>query len=86
MLVEWLDSRSGEGWVRLDELEGTVAKCRSVGWIVAKDIDSLTLASHVSNNPEQCCGDMTIPRRAILKVIALNIPKRGATPNARNRR
>lgn len=75
VLVEWLDSRRGEGWVRLDELEGTITKCRSVGWIVAKDAVSVTLASHLGESPAQCCGDMTIPSRSVLRVVPVSIPK-----------
>lgn len=75
VLVEWEDSRRGEGWVRLEELENTITRCRSVGWIIAKDKTSLTLAGHMGVDPEQCCGDLTIPMRAILKMIPLSIPK-----------
>lgn len=75
VLVEWLDSRRGEGWVRLDELEGSITRCRSVGWIISKDADSLTLAGHLGENPDQCCGDLTIPTRAVLKMTPLSIPK-----------
>jgi hypothetical protein len=77
VLVEWLDSRRGEGWVRLDELgDLSVTRCKSVGWIIAKDSSSLTLAGHIGENPEQCCGDITIPTKSILKTINLREPKR----------
>ncbi len=62
--------------MRLDELEGTVTHCRSVGWIVAKDAESVTLAGHLGENPDQCCGDVTIPNKAVVKIIPLTIPKR----------
>jgi hypothetical protein len=75
VLVEWEDSRRGEGWVRLDELENTVTKCRSVGWVIAKDATSLTLAGHMGIDPEQCCGDLTIPMRAVLRMVSLSVPK-----------
>ena len=78
VIVEWLDSRRGEGWVRLDELESTVTRCRSVGWIVAKDAESVTLAGHLGENPDQCCGDLTIPNRAVVRMTPLTIPKRYA--------
>jgi len=77
VLVEWQDSRRGEGWVRLDELESTITQCRSVGWIIAKDALSLTLAGHLGENPAQCCGDLTIPNRAIQQIIPLKVPTRG---------
>jgi hypothetical protein len=76
VLVEWSDSRRGEGWVRLDELNGTITKCKSVGWIVAKDSKSLTLAGHLGENPEQCCGDLTIPKCSIRSITPLQAVKR----------
>lgn len=71
VMIEWLDSRRGDGWVRLDDLDDSVTECRSVGWVVAKDKRSLTLAGHIGRNPEQCCGDLTIPRCAISKITPL---------------
>lgn len=73
VLVEWLDSRRGEGWTRLEDLEldNAIIKCKSVGWVLAQDRSSLTLAGHIGENPAQCCGDMTIPRKAILKIRTL---------------
>ncbi|MHB1021369.1 MAG: 2'-5' RNA ligase family protein [Acidobacteriaceae bacterium] len=75
VLVEWLDSRRGEGWVRLSELESSVTRCRSVGWIIAKDSISVTLAGHLGENPDQCCGDVTIPRKAIGRITRLRQPR-----------
>jgi hypothetical protein len=75
VLIEWLDSRRGEGWVRLDELESNVTSCRSVGWIIARDKTSVTLAGHLGENPDQCCGDLTIPRRSISKITPLSLKR-----------
>ena len=83
VLVEWLDSRRGEGWVRLDELDSTVTRCRSVGWIVARDRDSVTLAGHLGENPDQCCGDLTIPKKAMLRMTPLSIPKAALAASAK---
>lgn len=74
VLVERLDSRRGEGWVRVTELESAVTHCRSVGWVIAKDAESLTSAGHLGENPAQYCGDVTIPRRAMRKIIPLAVP------------
>jgi hypothetical protein len=83
VLIEWLDSRRGEGWVRLDELDSTVTRCRSVGWIVARDRDSVTLAGHLGENPDQCCGDLTIPQKAMLRMTPLSIPKAALAASAK---
>lgn len=71
VLIEWLDSRRGEGWVRLDELDVSITKCKSVGWIIAKDKTSVTLAGHIGENPDQCCGDLSIPLRAVQRITPL---------------
>lgn len=76
VLVEWLDSRRGEGWVRLDELNGTVTKCKSVGWIIAMDDSSMTLAGHLGEEPEQCCGDLTIPKCSIRSIATLRATRK----------
>lgn len=67
VLVEWLDSRRGEGWVRLNELESSITRCRSVGWLINEDAESLALAGHLAENPEQCCCDLMIPERLFAK-------------------
>jgi hypothetical protein len=76
VLVEWLDSCRGEGWVRLGDLNGTVTKCRSVGWVVAKNESSMTLAGHLGEDPEQCCGDLTIPKCSIRSITPLRAVKK----------
>jgi hypothetical protein len=78
VLVEWIDSRRGEGWTRLEDLLGDCAatKCKSVGWIIAKNTESLTLAGHLGENPDQCCGDMTIPLRSVIRITDMQTVSR----------
>jgi hypothetical protein len=75
VLVEWLDSRRSEGWTCLEDLLSNLAAthCKSVGWIIARDRSSLTIAGHLADDPEQCCGDMTIPAKAIIKISPLAV-------------
>jgi hypothetical protein len=82
VLVEWLDSRRGEGWTCLEDLQSDLeaTRCKSVGWIIARDSKSLTLAGHFAENPKQVCGDMTIPAKAILNISYLSKMKRGPKP------
>lgn len=70
VLVEWVDSRRGDGWTRLEDLKADHAatKCKSVGWVISEDSSAITVAGHIGENPEQCCGDMTIPVRSILRI------------------
>lgn len=77
VLVEWLDSRRGDGWTRIQDLrdDHTPIRCKSVGWVVAEDSAALTLAGHVGENPGQCCGDITIPACSIIAITDLVEPK-----------
>jgi hypothetical protein len=76
VLIDWVDSCSsvGGGWVFLDELEAGAKKCRSIGWIIAEDEESITVSGHLGNDPDQCLGDMTIPRCAIAKITPMKEP------------
>ncbi|WP_337746937.1 hypothetical protein [Victivallis vadensis] len=71
--VEWVDSCQGNGWQPVENSIGTRAmRCFSIGWLIAESKDSLTLAPHVSEKDHptafhQCCGAMTIPKRAIVQ-------------------
>lgn len=77
VLIEWHDSRRGEGWTRLEDLktEHRFSTCLSVGWILFEDSDAITLAGHIGNNPEQCCGDMTIPVCSIVYIRNISLPE-----------
>lgn len=70
--VEWVDSCQSHGWQEVEELKSQRAlHCFSVGWVVAENKDSIALAANISekNHPTafyQCCGVMTIPKKAIV--------------------
>ncbi len=75
VLIEWVDSHSGKGWQSLDELEGKAEPlfCRSVGWLVKETRDCKVIVPHISGEKNggivlQGCGDLAIPKKAILKV------------------
>lgn len=70
--VQWLDSCMGvNGWSTVEShVKARAAYFASIGWLIAETEDSITLASHISedNHPTaeyQCCGVMTIPKVAI---------------------
>ena len=78
VLVEWVDSHSGRGWENLDNLKANcdLLYCRSVGWLVAKNRDAVTLVSNLSGESNDNVivngnGYMTIPARAVRKVTVL---------------
>jgi hypothetical protein len=75
VLVQWLDSGYSSGWQPVADIEPEVMVCNSVGWITASNRECLVLISHLiepnSRAPKQGCGDMTIPRAAILNILPL---------------
>ena len=77
VLVEWTDSYGcAATWEPIpDELEPSLAICRSVGWLVYQDADAVVVVPHLSetsrNAARHGCGDMTIPAKAINRMVAL---------------
>jgi len=74
VLVEWIDSRSMDGWLRQSELETTPANIRSVGWIVAESENSIVLAGTSAPELDQFAGMMVIPKCCLTKRIDLVWP------------
>ena len=78
VLIEWIDSHSGEGWQRLAEIQDTTRPtyCRSVGWLVSEAEGCKTLVPHLSGEKNEGVaiygsGDITIPDAAIVKLKVL---------------
>lgn len=82
VLIEWVDACGcSTDWREIAKLkEDKPMICKSVGWLTDQDVDNrefVTIVPHVTPGDheraeEHGCGDMTIPRRAILKVTHLN--------------
>ena len=69
--VVWEDSHQRGGWT-VDDPQCHPLKCKSVGFLVSENADAVTLSANISiEDNQQRCGDMTIPRRAILKMKRL---------------
>jgi hypothetical protein len=76
VLVEWEDSQGvGQSWEFLDANEPPeVLKCKSVGWLLYESKERITVLPHIAQTPRgQGCGDMTIPRSAILSCKTLEV-------------
>lgn len=78
VLIEWVDSHSGNGWQTLDTLEEKAEPlyCRSVGWLIAETKGCKVIVPHIGGEENgnimlQGCGDMAIPTKAIVKVSLL---------------
>ena len=79
VLIEWLDSYGcSSKWQDLDGCYARPLICRSVGWLVQDRDDCKVIVPHITDSstdtPQQGCGDMTIPTKAILQIIDLSCP------------
>jgi hypothetical protein len=71
--VKWDDSAAPRGWQRMDELVVDIVNVDTVGFLVAEDRKTVTVAvSYVADEgQEQACGMVTIPKSAIKKMRTL---------------
>ncbi len=80
VLVEWIDSYGcSPAWEPLSDCQPKIMQCRSVGWLLHDDDDCKTIVPHVSADHDsaapQGCGDMTIPAKAIVRIVDLAEPQ-----------
>ncbi len=78
VLIEWVDSHGPvEGWKIIDEdAKPELLICESVGWLVYNGKDCKKILPHRAGYKNttiirQGRGEMTIPRRAIMKITEL---------------
>ena len=72
--VEWVDSSMPDGWQPASlkgDMKMKVCRCYSVGLLLSSTKESVTVAGHWGEDPEQACGIMTIPRCAIKSIVTL---------------
>ena len=81
VFVRWVDSfGSSSEWSETEGLEAKSHVCHSVGWLKAESDDSIVVIPHISpanseiGSDEHGCGDMTIPKRAIIEQIEILLP------------
>ena len=74
VLIEWEDSADcTPSWTELVVDRPTPLRCMSAGWLIHKDEHCAVIVSHVilEEDERQGCGEMTIPARSILRIVAL---------------
>lgn len=78
VLIEWVDSHSGNGWQPLNEIADAAEPvyCRSVGWLVSERNGMTVLVSHISGERNGNVrlygkGDIAIPKKAITRTTVL---------------
>lgn len=68
--IEWIDSTTHSGWRNIDSIGNEELTCKSIGWIVNENDESITLSSSVDSlideKIQHCVDAMTIPRIAIV--------------------
>mgnify|MGYP000676822312 CR=1 FL=1 len=68
--VEWVDSAkfSTRVWNDAEDVsKAKLAVCRSVGYVIHEDKESITIAAHAGYDFRDVSGDMKIPKAAITK-------------------
>ncbi len=78
VMIEWLDSHSGDGWRKLSEIkeDGESVRCRSVGWLLTEGNGYKVIVPHISGDESVGTspygnGDLSIPEAAIVDVREL---------------
>ncbi len=70
--ILWIDSMTHSGWRDYEEaLEKKVASCRSVGYIISKTDDTVTIAQNIAEIEEQVSEITCIPVVAIQVIVEL---------------
>ncbi len=80
--IEWLDSCGcSSHWATVqDDLEVEPVICKSVGWLLFESKKCLVVVPHLSHvnfegGKSQGCGDMTIPKAAVIKIKDLSLKR-----------
>lgn len=74
VLVDWVDSQSGRGWVYAGDAQTEPAECQSAGFLVHQNRRCLTISDAVhldQGEVEQVHKTMAIPRAAVRRVRTL---------------
>ncbi len=86
VLIEWMDSTGcSTNWQELEVIgRPKPLSCRSVGWLCHEGADSVVIVPHsadVEDGKKQGCGDMTIPKCCVLRMVELaEVPSTSRPP------
>ena len=81
--IEWIDAHGVEpNWEWMEELIAKVHEvvvAKSVGWLIKETKKQVTILPHMveaaPGTRAQGCGEMTIPRANIQRLVTLSVPK-----------
>lgn len=78
--VKWVDSYGcSPSWEAIQDISPKLHFCYSVGWVAQESNDVLVIVPHFSPENSEIgatahgCGDMTIPKRAIIRISEMQI-------------
>jgi hypothetical protein len=73
--IKWIDSCSQAGWQYFEDIESSdPLECESVGFIVERKEDSVTVCLSLTENA--CGHTMTIPKSCVTKMTKLGVSHR----------
>lgn len=75
ILIDWVDSSSTRGWLRMDEINPNPSTICSIGFLVFHSMDTVVIAQ--SRQPNQAVGyaeALSIPKVAITSWRFLSVP------------
>lgn len=77
--VRWVDSGTGGGWQFLTHLDAAPCECRTVGFLLHENKDSITVSSSLSfgtdGKPNQAADPITIPKVAVKSRRFVKVPR-----------
>ncbi len=73
--IKWKDARGASpDWRELDTAKKDgVCIINSIGWVIEETDEYIQISPHVSHDPVECCGDMVIPKSAIITSQLINV-------------
>lgn len=86
VLIEWRDAFGcSPSWTEVADIKPDALTCKSVGWLAHEDADSLVIIPHLSapdhgHSEQQGCGDMTIPRVSVTRIVRLQEDRATSQP------
>ena len=72
VLVEWIDSSTEYGWLKVESFDTSVVKCQSVGFLI-KETDDAIVVTLSRSDSGRCADAITIPKCSIKRIRYLKV-------------
>ena len=60
--ITWVDSRQVHGWTLLEDIDDTVCRVNTCGYLIKETQEAYTVALSVDKDFSQACGINVIPK------------------------